>query len=156
MNEPTLILDEGGMPILEQCEGVTMPANYSFSCINNYVHCESPEYEDLQNLALSMSSHIEALRKENEELRSRISKNVPLLVNETLEYEIEDSRQENAQLRELLCLRSALPTHMPYMDDGELQDNSEFPCIDYKRDSVAEIISKLQQRTLNALKGGAA
>ena len=50
MNEPTLILDEGGMPILEQCEGVIMPADYSFKCINNYVHCESPQYEDLENV----------------------------------------------------------------------------------------------------------
>lgn len=72
MNEPTLILDEGGMPILEQCEGVTMPADYSFKCINNYVHCESPQYEDLQHLALGMSSHIEALRKENERLRDAL------------------------------------------------------------------------------------
>ena len=69
MNEPKLILDEGGMPILEQCEGVTMPADYSFKCINNYVHCESPQYEDLQHLALGMSLHIEALKKENERLR---------------------------------------------------------------------------------------
>jgi len=68
-----------------------------------------------------------------------------------LEITIEALRQENAQLRELLCLRSSSSTHMPYMDDGELQDNSAFPCIDYKRDSVAEIISKLQQRTLKAL-----
>lgn len=72
MNEPTLILDEGGMPILEQCEGVTMPADYSFKCINNYVHCESPQYEDLQHLALGMSSHIEDLRKENEQLRAAL------------------------------------------------------------------------------------
>lgn len=72
MNEPTLILDEGGMPILEQCEGVIMPADYSFKCINNYVHCESPQYEDLENLALGMSLHIEALKKENERLRSKI------------------------------------------------------------------------------------
>ena len=69
MNKPTLILDEGGMPILEQCEGVIMPADYSFKCINNYVHCESPQYEDLENLALGMSLHIEALKKENERLR---------------------------------------------------------------------------------------
>jgi hypothetical protein len=69
MNEPTLILDEGGMLIIKQCEGATMPANYSFKCINNFVNCESPQYEDLQNLALGMSSHIEALLKENERLR---------------------------------------------------------------------------------------
>jgi len=60
----TLIMNEKGTPILEKQDGVTMPANYSFECINNYVHCESPVYEDLQNLALGMSSHIEYQDKE--------------------------------------------------------------------------------------------
>lgn len=65
----TLIVNEKGAPILEQQDGITMPANYSFECINNFVHCESPQYEDLENLALGMSLHIEALKKENERLR---------------------------------------------------------------------------------------
>lgn len=73
MNEPTLILDEGGMPILEQCEGVIMPADYSFKCINNYVHCESPQYEDLQHLALGMSSHIEALERKIQRMKELLS-----------------------------------------------------------------------------------
>lgn len=77
-------------------------------------------------------------------------------VGDKLKESTEAIRKENEQLRELLCLRSSSSTHLPYMDDGELQDNSAFPCIDYKRDSVAEIISKLQQRTLKELKGGAA
>ena len=90
MNEPKLILDEGGMPILEQCEGVTMPADYSFKCINNYVHCESPQYEDLQHLALGMSSHIEDLRKENEQLRAAIQCALPALI----ELDGQDSETE--------------------------------------------------------------
>lgn len=49
------------MPILETMSGVTMPADYSFECINNFVHRESPEYKDLQYLALGMSSYIEKL-----------------------------------------------------------------------------------------------
>lgn len=57
------------MPILETMSGVTMPADYSFECINNFVHCESPDYEDLQNLALGMSSHIEALERKLAEAR---------------------------------------------------------------------------------------
>lgn len=60
-DEPVLIMSESGMPILETMSGVTMPADYSFECINNFVHRESPEYEDLQYLALGMSSYIEKL-----------------------------------------------------------------------------------------------
>lgn len=57
-DEPVLIMSESGMPILETMSGVTMPADYSFECVNNFVHCENPGYEDLQNLALGMASHI--------------------------------------------------------------------------------------------------
>lgn len=60
-DEPVLIMSESGMPILETMSGVTTPADYSFECINNYVHCENPDYEDLKNLALGMSSHIDKL-----------------------------------------------------------------------------------------------
>lgn len=61
-DEPVLIMSESGMPILQTMSGVTMPADYSFECINNFVHCENPDYEDLQNLALGMSEHIGQLK----------------------------------------------------------------------------------------------
>lgn len=60
-DEPTLIVDESGNPILEELAGNKMPANYSFECINNFVHCEDPSYEDLQCLALGMASKIRSL-----------------------------------------------------------------------------------------------
>lgn len=60
---------------------------------------------------------------------------------------------ENHQLRELLCFSS---THIPYVDDGELQDNSKIPFIDYKRDSIDTIKAKLTDRTFRELKGGGA
>lgn len=36
-----------------------------------------------------------------------------------------------------------------YLDDGELQDNTEIPYIDFKRDSAAEILIKLKKRIHN-------
>lgn len=59
-----LIMSESGMPILETMSGITIPADYSFACINNFVHCENPGYEDLQNLALGMAEHIEKLEEQ--------------------------------------------------------------------------------------------
>lgn len=50
----------------------------------------------------------------------------------------------NVTLRYLLCVAYAGAKF--YGDDGELQDNREFPCIDFKRDSVAEIQRKINER----------
>ncbi len=47
-------------------------------------------------------------------------------------------------LRQLLAIRVAGPTL--YADDGELQDNSVHPFIDFKRDSASEIERKLIER----------
>lgn len=63
-DEPVLTLNEAGMPVLETQAGCTGPADYSFACINNYVHAEDPQYEDLQNLALGMATHIEKLERQ--------------------------------------------------------------------------------------------
>jgi len=38
-----------------------------------------------------------------------------------------------------------------YSDDGELQDNLMLPHIDFKRDSVNEIESKIHQRNAGAV-----
>ena len=54
-------------------------------------------------------------------------------------------------LRKLLAIRVAGAAL--YGDDGELQDNSVHPCIDFKRDSAEEIERKLLERgTANAWK----
>lgn len=59
---------------------------------------------------------------------------------------IQELTDENKQLRRMLCLAKAT---MPYMDDGEASDSSEFPHIDYMRDSPSEIQGKLNQRLYN-------
>ena len=63
---------------------------------------------------------------------------------EGFELAMSKSKAEIASLRFMLAVRvagSAL-----YGDDGELQDNSTYPQIDFKRDSVEEIESKLIER----------
>lgn len=56
-------------------------------------------------------------------------------------------KEENKKLREMLAFAQA--GSMLYHDDGELQDNSTVPFIDYKRDSVDDIIRKRTQRFNN-------
>lgn len=57
---------------------------------------------------------------------------------------IDKMRAENAKLRLMLAIGVA--GAMLYTDDGELQDNTERPFIDFKRDSVDEIERKFAQR----------
>lgn len=56
---------------------------------------------------------------------------------------------ENERLRSLLA--NIYAGHLLYSDDGELQDNSVLPCIDFKRDSAELIMSKMKDRTMKAL-----
>ena len=58
--------------------------------------------------------------------------------------DLENLKRENRQLRRMLAVRiggSGL-----YRDDGELQDASQHPFIDFKRDSADEIQAKLIER----------
>ena len=58
----TLIIEDG-KPSHETCEaGINMPANYTFECINHFVH-HIANYEDLEALALGMASKLEKLEK---------------------------------------------------------------------------------------------
>lgn len=52
------------------------------------------------------------------------------------------------ELRLRLLLAQAIGHPMMYMDDGEMQDNSELPGIDYLRDSADLIREKLAKRAL--------
>lgn len=49
-------------------------------------------------------------------------------------------------IRRMFCAWMAT---MPYMDDGEAQDNSKLPCIDYLRDTAEQILAKQTQRMIN-------
>lgn len=47
-------MTETGMVLTETREGVTMPADYSFAAVNDYVHGVDRFFEELQWLALGM------------------------------------------------------------------------------------------------------
>lgn len=55
----------------------------------------------------------------------------------------QEIERDNMTLRRLLMFRIA---RLPYCDDGEMQDNSDWPYIDFKRDSVSDIVAKLTER----------
>ncbi len=44
--------------------GVSMPADYTFASVNDYIHAADRHFEELQCLALGMAGEIERLRKE--------------------------------------------------------------------------------------------
>lgn len=60
----SLTITETGLALTETQEGITMPADYSFACINEYVHAWNTNYEDLQYLCLGLASHIEKLQQQ--------------------------------------------------------------------------------------------
>lgn len=59
----TLTVTEDGKPLTETQDGITMPADYSFATVNDYVHGMAAHFEDLQALCLGMATHIEKLMR---------------------------------------------------------------------------------------------
>ena len=57
---------------------------------------------------------------------------------------VKELREENRLLRQLLAVQVG-GTKL-YVDDGELQDNSVVPCIDFRRATAANIQYALQER----------
>jgi hypothetical protein len=58
-----ITINENGFVLTETIEGITMPENYSFECINDFVHRHDTHFEDLQSLCLAMACEIERLKK---------------------------------------------------------------------------------------------
>lgn len=58
-----LTIDEKGYPITESIQGVAIPVDYSFHCVNDFVHSSATHFEELQSLCLGMSNHIESIAK---------------------------------------------------------------------------------------------
>lgn len=54
-------LTETGNVLTETQEGITMPADYSFATVNDYVHGLEVTFEDLLALCLGMANHIDGL-----------------------------------------------------------------------------------------------
>lgn len=59
----TLTVTEDGKPLTETQDGITMPADYSFATVNDYVHGMEVHFEDLQALCLGMATQIEKLMR---------------------------------------------------------------------------------------------
>ena len=58
-----ITINENGLVLTETIEGITIPENYSFECINDFVHRYDTNFEDLQSLCLGMACEIERLNK---------------------------------------------------------------------------------------------
>ena len=56
-------VDENGNTLLITHGDVKSPADYSFASVKHFIHCESPQYEELQSLCLGMASEIESLKQ---------------------------------------------------------------------------------------------
>lgn len=67
------------------------------------------------------------------------------LIHRALQRVRDEGARENRELRFMCAMGSA---RQLYTDDGEIQDNTEHPFIDWKRDSVADIQQKLLERNL--------
>lgn len=61
--KPTLTIDQDGKALTETLEGITMPADYSFECVNEYVNGIDADFESMQALCLGMAVEIERLNK---------------------------------------------------------------------------------------------
>lgn len=61
--------------------------------------------------------------------------------------DLESLRAENKLFREMLAFNFGGANL--YCDDGELQDSSERPFIDFRLDSAVEIQDKIRERNLN-------
>ena len=57
--KPVLTIDENGHALTETVNGVDIPANYSFECVNDFVHRHDTHFEELQYLCLALASYIE-------------------------------------------------------------------------------------------------
>lgn len=51
-----------GAVLTETQEGITMPADYRFATVNDYIHGPDVTYENLEALCLGMAVYIEKLR----------------------------------------------------------------------------------------------
>lgn len=52
-------IDQGGALLTIEQDGISMPADYSFACVNDYIHAVDRHFEELQCLALGMAGEIE-------------------------------------------------------------------------------------------------
>lgn len=59
----TFTMTEAGKVLTETQDMITMPADYSFATVNDFVRCIDVSFEDLQCLCLGLASEMELLRR---------------------------------------------------------------------------------------------
>lgn len=57
----SLTITQDGKALSEEVEGISMPADYSFATVNDYVHRNDRVYEELECLCLGMACHIDKM-----------------------------------------------------------------------------------------------
>jgi len=67
----SLTINENGKLLTETKEGVTMPFDYSFDVVNDFVHRLETDYEDLVSLCLGMSCYIERIKADTNRLKNK-------------------------------------------------------------------------------------
>lgn len=58
-----LTITQDGHVLTETIDGITMPADYSFATVNDYVHGRDVHFEDLVALCLGMANEVDRLTK---------------------------------------------------------------------------------------------
>ena len=58
-----ITVNENGKLLTETIEDVEMPIDYTFECVNDYVHSVHRTYEELECLCLGMANEIDKLNK---------------------------------------------------------------------------------------------
>jgi hypothetical protein len=99
-------------------------------------------------------AELREMAEENARLRAEVARLSTLAyaypgpkVDASLRQEVARLRAENLKLRRMLWMAH---THgMGYGDDGELQDTTRRPFIDWKRDTIEQIHEALYQRAMD-------
>ena len=76
-------LTDTGKVLTETQQGITMPSDYSFATVNDYVHGIEVNFEDLQALCLGMAAHIDEFRR-GEFISQRRGFIAPFVLNVTV------------------------------------------------------------------------
>lgn len=61
----TYTIDQSGLVLTETVDGITLPADYGFASVNDYVHSPDVTYENLEALCLGMAAYVDKLRQSN-------------------------------------------------------------------------------------------
>ncbi len=80
----TNTLDENGLLISITVDGITLPANYSFDAVNDFIHGTGVHFEELQALCLGMASEQDKLRARVAELEAERDQFAEAAVNAVL------------------------------------------------------------------------